>query len=214
MASPCHSGAHSTVTRTTTIPSQDYISLEELQSAPASLKTRKAPGPDELPNELLLWLDDHSEQELLQITQHTWEEGAIPDEWKHALLVSIYKGKGDNSDPANYRPIALLNTMYKLFASIVITAQTCQPDGPQLTPNAVGFRAKRGTKHPLFILRRTMEYANMTGKPLHLLFLDWKQAFGSVDHTALKIALQRLGVAENIQDIVDSIYIYIYRPHL
>ena len=46
----------------------------------------------------------------------------------------------------------------------------------------------------------------MTGKPLHLLVLDWKQAFGSVDHTTLKIALQRFGVADNIQDIVDSIY--------
>ena len=42
----------------------------------------------------------------------------IDEEAQQARIVSIYK-KGNTSDLANYRPISLLNTMYKLLAAIV-----------------------------------------------------------------------------------------------
>ena len=42
----------------------------------------------------------------------------MPDEMELAELVTLYK-KGNVEDPANYRPIALLNTIYKLYASIM-----------------------------------------------------------------------------------------------
>ena len=51
-----------------------------------------------------------------------------------------------------------------------------------------------------------MEYSNLTDTNLNLLFLDWKQAFDSVDHTALKITLQRFGIPADIQALVNSIY--------
>ena len=40
-----------------------------------------------------------------------------------------------------------------------------------------GFRAGRGTRHPLFTLRRAMEWSDMTNHTLQFLFLVWKQAF-------------------------------------
>ena len=46
----------------------------------------------------------------------------------------------------------------------------------------------------------------MTDNPLHLLFLDWKQAFDSVNHTALLIALKRFGVPEDCLGLISSIY--------
>ena len=36
--------------------------------------------------------------------------------------------------------------------------------------------------------------------------MDWKQAFDSVDHTALKTTLQRFGVPEDMQQLINSIY--------
>ena len=35
----------------------------------------------------------------------------------------------------------------------------------------------------------------MTGNPLYMLFLDWKQAFDSIDHTAMIEALDRFGLS-------------------
>ena len=34
----------------------------------------------------------------------------------------------------------------------------------------------------------------LSGPQFHILFLDWKQAFDKVDHSAMLIALKRLGV--------------------
>ena len=157
------------------------FSLEELQTALTKLKKNKAPGPDSLSNEFLLWLDENGEQHLLTTLQGVWDEGKVPDSWKHAAIVTICKGKGLDTDPQNYRPIALLNTMYKVFASII------QNMDQFLRKSQYGFRTAEGTNHALHILRRAMEYSNLTDTNLNLLFLDWKQAFDSVDHTALKI---------------------------
>ena len=51
-----------------------------------------------------------------------------------------------------------------------------------------------------------MEFSDFTDKPLHLLFLDWKQAFDSVDHNALLIALRRFGISEDLLALIHSIY--------
>ena len=61
----------------------------------------------------------------------------------------------------------------------------------QLRPTQYGFRAKRSTKQPLFILRRLQDYSAKTGQPFQLLFLDWKQAFDKVSHPAMMVALKR-----------------------
>lgn len=71
-----------------------------------------------------------------------------------------------------------------------------------------GFRAQRGTKHPLFILRRTMEWSTMRNKNTHLLFLDWKQAFDSIDHSALITALRRFGTPPNLLKLIATLYDY------
>ena len=69
---------------------------------------------------------------------------------------------------------------------------------PFLRQSQYGFRSQRGTRHPLFAVRRAMEWSEMTGNPLYMLFLDWKQAFDSIDHTAMIEALDRFGLSDRM----------------
>ena len=46
----------------------------------------------------------------------------------------------------------------------------------------------------------------MTANPLYILLLDWKQAFDSVDHNAMLIALRRFGVSERAIKIIGALY--------
>ena len=181
------------------------FSLEDLQRAINKLQKRKAPGPDTAINELFMLLDNHNSLILLDFYNRIWERGEVPNSWKEAIVVSIYKGKGTDTDPSNYRPISLLNSIYKLFAAMLQHRLASQHE-PHLRATQYGFRASRGTIHPLFILRRAMEWSEMTSNPLYFLFLDWKQAFDSIDHNSMLIALKRFGVSERALKIIKSLY--------
>ena len=186
-------------------PEDHNFSIEELQTALRKLKTDKAPGPDGLQNEVILLLDEYGELQLLDIFNEAWNNGTIPDTWLQAKVVSIYKGKGDDADPSSYRPISLLNGFYKIYASL-IQARLATYCEERIRRTQYGFRPRRGTQQPLFLLRRFMEWSRMTDHNSQLLFLDWKQAFDSVDHKRMMQALQRFGISTNAEAAISSLY--------
>ena len=188
-----------------TTPDTQPFSLEELEAALNKLKKHKAPGPDHNANELFMILDEDNRRLLLSYYNDIWETGEAPPAWKEALVISLFEGRGSDTDPSNYRPISLLDTIYKIFAAMLQTRLASLHEA-KLRPTQYGFRGNRGTKHPLFILRRAMEWSDATSTPLHLLFLDWKQAFDSVDHNAMLVALKRFGLSERALKIITSLY--------
>ena len=187
-------------------PDEPDFTRPDLESALQKLKARKAAGPDRVPNELLMLLDEEHLDDLLSLYNTAWQEGAVPQEWAEAIVVSIYKGKAADTDPSNYRPISLLNTIYKVYAAMLQSRMAATFD-QKFRPSQYGFRAARGTVQPLFILRRAMEWSLMTNKSLHVLSLDWKQAFDSLDHTAMITALRRFGLSAKMLAAVESIYL-------
>ena len=55
-------------------------------------------------DQLILFLDNWGQDELLTLLNRSLTEKQVPQGWKNAFTVTIYKGKGDDSDPSNYRP--------------------------------------------------------------------------------------------------------------
>ena len=156
--------------------SDEPFSEQELEEAISKVKNNKAPGPDHNANEAFRLLDGESRITLLEYYNKVWEAGEAPEEWKEALVVSFYKGKGANTDPANYRPISLLNTICKIFAAM-LQARLARIHDKDLRRNQYGFRPQRSTAHPLFILRRDMEchytsYFSGCLKLIHTLYTD------------------------------------------
>ena len=139
-----------------TPPSQppEPFTKQELTDVIKDLKRNKAPRPDGLPAETLKLLDslDHVvEDELLKTLNDCFVTRKVPAAWKQANIVSIFKGKGDDSDPASYRPISLLNVIYKIYAALLQRRLSVAHDHV-LRETQYGFRANRSTLQPLFIL--------------------------------------------------------------
>ena len=84
------------------------------------LRKNKAAGPDEIPIEFYKWIDDDNLDYVLQLISKWWTTGTFPAEKLKALIASIYK-KGDPKDQGNYRPISLLDSLYKVYASLLQT---------------------------------------------------------------------------------------------
>lgn len=132
-------------------------------------------------------------------------ERVLPTELELVDVVTLYK-KGKVSDPANYRPIALLSTLYKILASVIqcILADTIDES---ISNRQFGFRKKKSTSQPLFIARRLQDQAEQADDNLFLVFLDWEKAFDKIDKDMMVKALSRLGVPEKMQRMVAALYV-------
>ena len=51
--------------------------------------------------------------------------GQVPDDWLLGSIKPIYKNKDDEGDPENYRGIALLSCLGKLFTSCINKRLPC-----------------------------------------------------------------------------------------
>ncbi len=45
---------------------------------------------------------------MLLICERAWKKGELPDDWKKAIIVPLYKGKGSSSECSSYRGIIQL----------------------------------------------------------------------------------------------------------
>ena len=179
------------------------FTAEELTTAVNKLKKRKAQGLDQNAKELFMLTDDHITEILLQHYNGIWTSGEVRPNWKEAFVVSIYEGKRTDTDPANYRPISLLNTVYKIFASI-LQARLARDHDDHLRNTQFGFRSKKGTKHPLLILRRAMEWSESTGPTMHHIF-GLETSICSIDHNAMMIALERFEISARALQVLKCI---------
>ena len=48
-----------------------------------------------------------------------FESGVVPEDWKSAVIIPLYKGKGDWTECSNYRGIGL-SVVGKIYAGILV----------------------------------------------------------------------------------------------
>eukprot|EP00973_Karenia_brevis_P035103 4843325-Karenia_brevis.AAC.1 len=97
-------------------------------------------------------MSPENRRKLLAIVNDWWVNGSIPEQELIARVVLIYK-KGDSSDCNNYRPISLLNTMYKILAAALKHRIALGLD-KHLQKTQFGFRSGTGTTGALHCIRK------------------------------------------------------------
>ena len=75
----------------------ENIRLQEAREAIRKFRRRKAPGPNEIPMEMLKELDDENLQSLVDVMNGWWENETMSDGECAARVVMIFK-KGDASN--------------------------------------------------------------------------------------------------------------------
>ena len=80
------------------------FSMEELSEVLKTLKKDKSPGPDDIKNETILLLDYVGESEILQLMNRCLTEKKVPQDWKDAFVVSIYKRQRTRPRPGQLSP--------------------------------------------------------------------------------------------------------------
>ena len=117
--------------------------------------------------------------------------------FRDALLVNLYKNKGNASDCGNYRGIALLSVGGKVLTKAMANRLTSVLE--RILPEAQsGFRPNRGTSDAVFILRQLQEKALEQQESIYMAFTDLTKAFDSVDRSLLWKIMTSTGYTTDI----------------
>lgn len=162
---------------------------------------------DKIIYEIFKNLTPEWEHYLLNLFNLVMSSEKPPVMWSKAILRLLFK-KGDRKDKDNYRGISLLNTITKLFTSILARRLEAWADSENLIPEEqAGFRQGRGCIDQIYILNALVSINFKTkGRYLFALFIDLKKAFDSVNHTLLWNKLFSLGTGGKVIRILKSLY--------
>jgi hypothetical protein len=86
--------------------------------------------------------------------------------------------EGDRLDCTNYRPITLLNVVYKIF-TIILNQRLVDIIETESGNNQSGFRPNRSTVDNIYIVRQIIEKCYEYNIDIHNIFIDYTHAFDS-----------------------------------
>ena len=98
----------------------DTPTVQEIQHSLKEMSSGKAPGIDGIPAEVLKYGGPSLVTHLTDLIGKIWEEKAVPQDFKDALLVHVYKHKGDRACCNNHRGISLLCIAGKVLARVLL----------------------------------------------------------------------------------------------
>ena len=156
------------------------------------LKPGKAAGLDDIPPRLLPECARGVSVSLSELFNRSFVECQLPQEWKDALVVPIFKS-GQKSSPTNYRPIALLSLVSKSLEKTVFRKLNSYLQ-PFITKSQLGFRGKDSTQKQLVCLIQEWASAMDSAEYVGVVVFDSKKAFDRVWHDGLLEMLSSFGV--------------------
>ena len=185
----------------------DYkISSLEISKSIRSLKNGKSTGLDCISNEMIKCGECVLLPCLVKLFNGILCSGFYPKQWKAGYICPIFK-TGVKSDPSDYRGIAIISCIGKLFNSVLTNRLDNYLEKHKIiSETQVGFQKRARTSDHMFILRTLIEKYTSKKAFLYTCFIDFKKAFDSVIHEALMLKLQNIGIGGPFYRVIKNMY--------
>ena len=181
-----------------------HANLGDILKIINNLVSEKACGVDDITNKMLK-LSIHSISPLLTVLfNNLIDRNIFPNTWKLGIVTTIYK-KGDKSDPNNYRPITLLNTISKIFERVLYNSMYSH-----LIENSLiyhlqsGFLSGHSTADQLLAICTDIFRNFEENKDVRSVFLDLSAAFDTVPHSKLLHKIKSYGIKGGAYHMIQS----------
>ena len=181
------------------------ITAADFEFALGQLLNNRAPGPDGIPYEILRHAPESMKETIRAcINSILTGEAPPPRSWMGGLICFLLK-KDAVLDIPGYRPVCLLDTVYKVLSSIITDRlyRLTERHG-LLDSSQEGFRRLHSTQRQVQSLHWAIQDAAERRELLFCCYLDFENAFNSVDHEALWRWLKELNVPDI--DLLQSLY--------
>ena len=180
--------------------------LDETTAAIKRLSSGKAAGPDAIAAEVYKYGGINLTKSLVKLFNNIWDSRAVPQEFKDATIVHIYKRKGDKSIWDNHRGISLLCIAGKILTRILLNRLSLHLADNVLPESQCGFRAQRSTIDMIFAARQVQEKCREQNLDLYMVFVDLTKAFDTISRYGLWQILRKIGCPDLFFDIIRSFH--------
>ena len=120
-------------------------------------------------------------EKLTKLFQCMWRKEAIPQDFKDASIIYLYKRKGNPHASDNHSGISLLSIAGKILAKNLLNRLNVHLDQAGLIPESqCGFRKDGGTIDMIFTARQLQEKCQEQNVDLYMTFVDLTKAFDTV----------------------------------
>ena len=183
------------------------FSIREIEIALQELHNGKAEGLDGISNEILKNASVIVVPILCKLFNKILECKTFPDEWGKAIIVPIHK-KGSFNEPNNYRGIALLSCVSKLFTKIINNRLTVwAEENNKMYDVQGGFTKGKGSIDNIFIFQSLIsKYLTKAKGRFYSVFIDFSKAFDSVPHLQLFYSLVQEGLHGRVLSVLRNMY--------
>lgn len=133
---------------------------------------------------------------LFLIFNRSIEEGIFPDRFKSTMIIPIYKS-GDKSLVFNYRAIAIINVISKVFEKIIYQ-KVVELTSHLISAKQHGFVRNRSTLTNLLNFTEFVYNALDSSLSVDVIYTDFTKAFDKVNHRILLSKLFKLGFSGSV----------------
>jgi len=171
---------------------------EKVTAELKKLKTDKSPGTDAMHPKFLKEVSEELGGILAHIMEQSMVTGVIPQDWRDALIVPIFK-KGSRNEAKNYRPVSLTSIVCKVMERIIKEGMIEHYEKYSVILNSQhGFTKGRSCLTNLLDFFEEMYKKMDEGKAVDIVYLDFAKAFDKVPHKRLGKKLEASGIGGNL----------------
>ena len=157
------------------------------------MSSDRAPGDDSIPAEVYASGGPKLIESLKSLFTSMWTQEKLPQEFKDASIIHLYKRKGNRNSCDNHRGISLLSIAGKILARVLLNRLNAHLERGLLPESQCGFRAGRSTTDMIFAARQLQEKCQEQNVGLFTTFVDLQKAFDTVSRGGLWKIMAKFG---------------------
>ena len=181
------------------------ITLEEAGSALKNMNNGKSPGTDGFGAEFFKFFWKQLGPFVVRALNQAYRDGELSTTQKEGLITCIPKGNKPKEYIKNWRPISLLNVIYKIGSACI--ANRIKKVLPQLiNDDQTGFITNRYIGDNIRLIYDLMDYLATKQLPGLLLCLDFEKAFDSLDWCFMLKVLKAYGFGNSVCRWIETFY--------
>ena len=184
---------------------EGLISLDEATRALHSMKNNKSPGSDGFSTEFFKMFWNKLGYFVIRSLNFGYLHGELSSTQKEGIVTCIPKENKPKQFLKNWRPITLLNTIYKIGSTAIANRMKTVLD-KLISKEQTGFMTGRYIGENTRLIYDLLQYTENKNIPGLLLFIDFEKAFDSVSWKFINKVLNFFNFGNSFQQWINTLY--------